>query len=743
MLRFRRYIALGTLLALLTTQGASPLVVEPEHYLAAPSPLQETIHFPFPTENINPSGFSRNEGVALMTLGVSVLLGSLILFSSVLDPLATGSYFAGIFNAILFPTSILMLVYPLAFLLLSLANLIYPPNVFKNSFYFSFFPKAMPPGGKWPPVTIQIPVYLESFDTVIRPTLESALAAAQNYRARGGKANIVVHDDGLLKLADDNLTLLEEKISQKIQCGQLLSNVEAEVQKRLVFYRENKTGFTARSTEGRRGLFKKASNMNFGMRLSDLVAQEIEEARLDSENPAQQKEALARVIRRQNLPCHAEGDISLGEFIVLLDKDSVIPEDAIAKTIPEYVLEPRLGFTQHKTRPINEDENYFSRMVGRFTQNLFQLIFVFSTQGGSPSPLVGHNAILRMKALREAGFVEGGVFKYWSEDRVSEDFDLSMRLQTKDYFGRYIAYPDTDFGEGVTRTFQEEIQKLTKFAYGASEMMLNPVKQWFQKGLFTKTFKEYIFSRQITWYTKLHLCFYLSSYFAIALIPVKFLVNVGFIVAGFYLQTIATTTYMILVQSVLIFSFVGPISLFVMRMRLYSHPLFGMKNKNKLEEAKRDIGFALMYLLFFAGVPFGIFKGVASHLFEIRREWGATNMDKLGCEPLKEIVKKIWAQDKLQFVLASVFSLILFVSLLSSPSSFLLLLAVTLVFSLGHLVVPFLLNPVFMGALCKSTRGKIHAAQPQPIFSPSSRNKPSLDPNIRQIFTLPLFEAAL
>ena len=59
---------------------------------------------------------------------------------------------------------------------------------------------------KWPSVTIQIPVFREPFDAVIRPTLESARKAAERYRARTGeRCNVLVCDDGLLCFADNDL----------------------------------------------------------------------------------------------------------------------------------------------------------------------------------------------------------------------------------------------------------------------------------------------------------------------------------------------------------------------------------------------------------------------------------------------------------------------------------------------------------------------------------------------------------
>src|SRR5260370_29150355 len=75
--------------------------------------------------------------------------------------------------------------------------------------------------------------------------------AMQTYARQGGTSSIFVHDDGL----------------------QLIS--EADRQQRIMFYAENGIGWVARpkheDSEGefkRRGRFKKASNMNYGLALS-------------------------------------------------------------------------------------------------------------------------------------------------------------------------------------------------------------------------------------------------------------------------------------------------------------------------------------------------------------------------------------------------------------------------------------------------------------------------------------------
>lgn len=90
-------------------------------------------------------------------------------------------------------------------------------------------------------ITVQIPVYTEDFEKVIKKTLENVLELCRYYNSQGIiKMNIFVNDDGL------NVISEEEKL------------------KRIQYYNQNPEIFyIGREKENRRGRFKKASNMNF------------------------------------------------------------------------------------------------------------------------------------------------------------------------------------------------------------------------------------------------------------------------------------------------------------------------------------------------------------------------------------------------------------------------------------------------------------------------------------------------
>ena len=66
--------------------------------------------------------------------------------------------------------------------------------------------------------------------------------------------------------------------------------------------------------------------------------------------------------------------------------------------------------------------------IAFFTKIIYWSIQYMVACGDSP-PFVGHNAFLRWSALLEvAQYEKSGDIKIWSDETVSEDFDLSIRL---------------------------------------------------------------------------------------------------------------------------------------------------------------------------------------------------------------------------------------------------------------------------------------------------------------------------
>ncbi|EZF73045.1 hypothetical protein H105_04976, partial [Trichophyton soudanense CBS 452.61] len=197
-------------------------------------------------------------------------------------------------------------------------------------------------GFKPPRITIQLPVYTESLTGVIIPTVTSLKAAISYYESHGGTATIFVNDDGLAYLTEEQR---EERIS---------------------FYHDNNIGWVSRPKNNqdgyiRKGRFKKASNMNFALNVSNKVEDKLLEMLAEtlettemidaSQEEAYYKLALQEVLGSDSR-IKAAGDIRIGEAILIVDADTRVnsqPVDCLVYGAAEMFLSPEVAIIQHST----------------------------------------------------------------------------------------------------------------------------------------------------------------------------------------------------------------------------------------------------------------------------------------------------------------------------------------------------------------------------------------------------------
>lgn len=166
-----------------------------------------------------------------------------------------------------------------------------------------------------PHMTIQMPVFKESLSATIRPAIASLQAAISHYELCGGSANIFVNDDGM----------------------QIIS--EEAAQERMNFYHDNNIGWVARPGHGvdgfiRPGKFKKASNMNYALNISNKVDETLQArvAEFSSDKDGyitsqEEDELYARALEEvlaKDGRARASGNIRIGEFILIVDSDTRI-----------------------------------------------------------------------------------------------------------------------------------------------------------------------------------------------------------------------------------------------------------------------------------------------------------------------------------------------------------------------------------------------------------------------------------
>jgi hypothetical protein len=258
---------------------------------------------------------------------------------------------------------------------------------------------------------------------------------------------------------------------------QVISNEDA--QERQEFYEENAIGWVARPahnlfpTRGerafnRRGKFKKASNMNYALRLSTQVEElmatleRYEDWTQMDENQAY-VQALDQVLTCYEGDAWADGNIRVGDYILLIDSDTRLPQDCLLEAVSEMEQCPDVAILQYVSGVMNVTNTFFENGITFFTNMIYTMIKI-AVANGDVAPFVGHNALLRWDAIQQVSYDCEFDYheKFWSESTVSEDFDMSLRLQCQGYTVRLAAYKGDGFKEGVSLTVYDELNRWEK-----------------------------------------------------------------------------------------------------------------------------------------------------------------------------------------------------------------------------------------------------------------------------------------
>ena len=449
-----------------------------------------------------------------------------------------------------------------------------------------------------------------------------------------------------------------------------------EVFHRMLFYYHFQIGWVSRSTIDRRGKFKKASNLNTHLRLN-FGAQDLAQAGKKSFEEAllevSHSESGARYIMFGN-------NVKIGHLVCVNDADARMQPQVILKTVPEFLNDQNLGFTQHATKTLDDQrgESYYLRMIEAYTDALYQGHFLLSSILGCHPPLVGHSIFLRSEAIKQCGRMRnlrnaqrwlqniglpflsvdqvgfknlhGGLrMEYWSECHVSEDFELMIHLYNIGYNGRYIAFPGCEFQEGVTRTFDEEAGRHRKFALGAHELIFNPFQEMIGHGIFTPLFKTFL-TCDIPSYYKIFLTAYLFSYTAggtylivFTIAAVARLFDSGGDISTLY----AFSPAGILVLNIIVYYVVGYSCFLIAMLRMHWHNrmiFFTEYAKHgKIYLIWKVVRYCVFFqILFYSAMGNFFFLGSMDHLLSRPNICGATNKDSIEtsrCVALWETIK--------------------------------------------------------------------------------------------------------
>ncbi|KAF8954800.1 glycosyl transferase family group 2-domain-containing protein [Flammula alnicola] len=491
----------------------------------------------------------------------------------------------------------------------------------KNSKYYSAIrPRANKEvDNNLPHVTIQMPVYRESLETVLAPSIRSLKKAMQTYARQGGSSTIFINDDGL----------------------RLLSPAERD--ERLAFYANHNIGWVARpkhddaAPDGfkRAGRFKKASNMNYALALSLKMEKHLEALLLAQTNNKALGMAIEEVWElsgRRWRPWAANGRATrIGEIVLIVDSDTVVPEDCLRDAAREMGASPTVAIIQHESDVMQVAHHYFENGIAYFTKRINRCISI-SCANGEVAPFMGHNAFLRWKAIQDAVFVDpaDGKEKIWSESNVSEDFDMALRLILKGYIVRWATYSKGAFKEGVSLSVDDELNRWQKYSYGCNELLFNPIVQWWRKGPINRQIHTFLWSKAPLHY-KISMLAYMFSYYGIAGSITISLINYvllgfQFPVDGFFMHS-----FEIFLATTVVFWGSGTLGYTLLEYRL--------GHKKLLYAFFENLMWIPFFFFFFGGLSIPVTQAIFAHLFSYNIQWSATIKEVERSNFFKEIPK--------------------------------------------------------------------------------------------------------
>lgn len=552
-----------------------------------------------------------------------------------------------------------------------------------NSKFYSGLPPRRLANGNLPHMTIQCPVYKEGLHSVIDPTMKSLKAAIATYEMQGGTANIFVNDDGM----------------------QLIS--EEDAQTRREYYEENRIGWVARPrhnpkpAEGetpfiRAGKFKKASNMNYAMAVSARVEEKLvtvqRGAIWNQEREAYAFEQCLQQVKDEDQGrTWAEGNIRIGDYILLIDSDTRVPQDCFLDAVSEMEASPQVAILQHASGVMNVTTSFFENGITFFT-NLIYTAIRFAVANGDVAPFVGHNAILRWSALQDIAYTgDDGSEKYWSETTVSEDFDMALRLQCTGYLVRMAGYTNGGFKEGVSLTVYDELARWEKYAYGCNELIFHPIRYWPTRGPFTPLFRKFIGS-SMPLPSKVTIMAYVGTYYAIGSAWILTMLNY-FLIGWFngHLDHYYVESFKIYFAIIIVFSGLGNLALAVLRYRLDEMGI--------ARALVTNFKWILLLTIFLGGISLHVSQALLCHMFSIDMSWGATAKEVENTSFFEEIPKLI-KKFKFTFIWCFICAGGM-IYLAVAPPPFYGIKGITAIWPMttivaSHFLLPIVLNPSLM-----------------------------------------------
>jgi cellulose synthase/poly-beta-1,6-N-acetylglucosamine synthase-like glycosyltransferase len=120
-----------------------------------------------------------------------------------------------------------------------------------------------------------------------------------------------------------------------------------------------------------------------------------------------------------------------GEYVLLLDADSIVSPDVLTKGIEALESHPRTAFVSYRYGHYNRDYNLVTKLFA-LTQDIGDTISKMGAyQIDAPFSYQGGQTLVRTKDLKEVGM--------WSNQRIADDADVSIKMYLAGKRGIYLS----------------------------------------------------------------------------------------------------------------------------------------------------------------------------------------------------------------------------------------------------------------------------------------------------------------
>jgi len=206
--------------------------------------------------------------------------------------------------------------------------------------------------------------------------------------------------------------------------------------------------------------------------------------------------SLVKVIHRPDRRGFKAGALNLalaesrGDFIAVFDADYVPPASFLRETVPYLLSRGDLAFVQTRCGHLNADYNWVTRAAAAAHEWFWNREQKARYATGFFTHFGGTGAVFRRRAIVESGG--------WPEETLTEDLDLSIRLQLRGW--RYLYKPEVTCPGEIPIRLRDLLRQQFRWAKGFTQCLLRHTPEILRSG-------------RLSWMEKVEAILQLSPYF--------------------------------------------------------------------------------------------------------------------------------------------------------------------------------------------------------------------------------------